>query len=62
VARLLLGLVAPAIDLDGHAGSGAVEVDDVWSDRVLATEAQAFHRATPNLLPQHDLGKRHTCA
>jgi hypothetical protein len=38
--------VATAIYLDGDAQAGAVEVQDIWSGRMLATEALALYLAS----------------
>jgi hypothetical protein len=53
VARLGIGgVVLPAVDFDGQARGGAVEVEDVVADRVLAAEAVAVELSGTQLLPE----------
>src|SRR6187455_357282 len=42
----------PAINLDGHTQAGTVEVQDVWTGRMLPTEALSLLLAATELGPQ----------
>lgn len=62
-ARVVRGLervvVRRAINFDAEAGLGAVEIQNVGAERMLAAEAQAGEAAAAQVGPQDDFRQRH---
>jgi hypothetical protein len=54
-------LMAFAVDLKRQPGLIAIEVEDVWADRMLPTEASASKATAAESTPDHHLWQRH-CA
>ena len=54
--RAVLDLVAPPVDLNREARPGAIEVEHVRPDRMLATERRHCGRPRPQPAPKHCLG------
>ena len=50
-------VVMRTVDLDGEAGLGAVEIEDVAPDRMLTPEPQAFNAPRPQAVPQQRFGQ-----
>jgi len=53
-------IVRDTVDLDTELRGGAVEIEHVWAERVLAAELDA--RLLPQFLPYQDFGQRHLLA
>ncbi len=59
MANLFCGVVCGAFDFDGESHRGAIEVENVGTDWMLATEAEAGHAAIAESLPEEDFGQSH---
>ena len=52
-------VVSWSVDLDDQARSGAIEIDDVGPDRVLAAEFPAINATAANPRPNEELSRIH---
>ncbi len=58
MANLFCGVVCGAFDFDSEPHRGAIEVENVGTDWMLATEAKAAHAAIAESLPEEGLRAR----
>ena len=58
-AAMVGKVMRPTVHFDRELRFGAVEVEDVWSDGVLAANLQARETAMWELLPEDNLGQGH---
>ena len=59
--RPIAHVVRRSIDFDHELGGRAIEVGDIWPDRVLATKSYAARRSSKQA-PKQRLGERHFAA
>jgi hypothetical protein len=51
-----------AIDFNSNARRRAVEIQNIWADRVLPSESQILKAAATHCLPQQNFRERHLAA
>jgi hypothetical protein len=59
VRHLIRVVVSDAIHLDCQVRDGAIEVEDIGTNRMLATKVQSVQPATPEIFPKQHFRQRH---